>query len=119
MPIHRVHADRLVSVATHCREALAQLEPLLEAGDAGLPAVPAAVPAAAGAVEAALEEVSDLVEGSSLAFELPIWADPVRLRMIQQTLADCAAESGAIVAGDVALAQELVLLALDTVESTT
>ena len=115
MPIHRVHADRLVSVATHCREALAQLEPLLEAGDAGLPAVPAA----AGAVEAALEEVSDLVEGSSLAFELPIWADPVRLRMIQQTLADCAAESGAIVAGDVALAQELVLLALDTVESTT
>lgn len=114
MPIHRVDADRLVSVAAHCKEALTQLEPLLFEAGAGIEGVPEA----AKAVEAAQDEVSDLVEGAPLAFELPLWAtDTVRLEMIQQTLVDLAGSAGDIDAGDVELALQLVRLTLDTAES--
>ena len=116
MPTHRVHADKLVSVVDHCRRARLGRESALEAGEAGA-GVPAGVPEAAGAVEAAEEAVTDLLEEAPLAFELPIWADEVRLRMIQRTLEDYRAESGTIVADDVALALQLVQLALDAVES--
>jgi hypothetical protein len=91
-----------------------QLEPLLFEAGAGI----AGVPEAAKAVEAAQDEVSDLVEGAPLAFELPLWAaDTVRMRMVQQTLVDLAGEAGQIDAGDVELALQLVQLALDTAES--
>ena len=115
MPTHRVRADKLVSVVDHCRRARLGLESALELHHVA--GVPAGVPEAAGAVEAAEEAVTDLLEEAPLAFELPIWADEVRLRMIQRTLEDYRAESGTIVADDVALALQLVQLALDAVES--
>ena len=113
MSIHRVQADQLTSIARWLRDAQA----VLEAGEAGAGPAPAGVPEVAGAVSAAEEAVTDLLEDAPLAVEFPPWANSVRLRMVESTLADCAAQADSIVVGDIELARALVQLALDAVES--
>lgn len=59
------------------------------------------------------DDLDDLIRDASLAVERPVWADPIRLQMIRQTVAQMVGPAEAVIpggSGDL----ELVLRLIDT-----